>query len=87
MILGRGLTRPRITPRGCAATTRKLSSVVMVVFKRERRRDMGVKTCPLGMIMTSCLGKMLDKAKNQGKPRKYLRNINVRWFGFDLSDV
>jgi type I restriction enzyme S subunit len=30
---------------------------------------------------------MLDKAKNQGKPRRYLRNINVRWFGFDLSDV
>ena len=48
---------------------------------------MGVKTCPLGMIMTSCLGKMLDKVKNQGKPRRYLRNINVRGFGFDLSDV
>lgn len=48
---------------------------------------MKAQTCPFGMIMTSCLGKMLDKAKNQGKPRKYLRNINVRWFGFDLSDV
>jgi len=33
------------------------------------------------------LGKMLDKAKNRGTPRPYLRNINVRWFGFDLSDV
>ena len=48
---------------------------------------MKAQTCPFGMIMTSCLGKMLDKAKNQGKPRRYLRNINVRWFGFDLSDV
>ena len=48
---------------------------------------MKAQTCPFGMIMTSSLGKMLDKAKNQGKPRRYLRNINVRWFGFDLSDV
>jgi type I restriction enzyme, S subunit len=33
------------------------------------------------------LGKMLDKAKNQGLPAKYLRNINVRWFRFDLEDM
>ena len=33
------------------------------------------------------LGKMLDKAKNKGVPKPYLRNFNVRWFGFDLSDV
>ncbi|MBI3531317.1 MAG: restriction endonuclease subunit S [Burkholderiales bacterium] len=33
------------------------------------------------------LGKMLDKAKNKGTPRRYLRNVNVRWFDFDLSDV
>jgi type I restriction enzyme S subunit len=30
---------------------------------------------------------MLDKAKNTGTPQRYLRNINVRWFDFDLSDV
>jgi type I restriction enzyme, S subunit len=33
------------------------------------------------------LGKMLDKDKNRGEPRPYLRNVNVRWFDFDLSDV
>jgi type I restriction enzyme S subunit len=33
------------------------------------------------------LGKMLDKAKNKGRLVRYLRNINVRWFDFDLSDV
>lgn len=33
------------------------------------------------------LGKMLDKAKNKGELKPYLRNLNVRWFGFDLSDV
>ena len=38
-------------------------------------------------IAESRLGKMLDKAKNKGKPLRYLRNVNVRWFDFDLSDV
>ncbi len=33
------------------------------------------------------LGKMLDKAKNRGKEVDYLRNVNVRWFSFDLGDV
>jgi type I restriction enzyme S subunit len=33
------------------------------------------------------LGKMLDKAKNKGSLVRYLRNVNVRWFDFDLSDV
>lgn len=38
-------------------------------------------------VATSRLGKMLDKQKNQGEPRLYLRNVNVRWNDFDLSDV
>jgi len=33
------------------------------------------------------LGKMLDRVKNRGELRPYLRNSNVRWFGFDLSDL
>ena len=33
------------------------------------------------------LGKMLDAAKNKGDAQKYLRNVNVRWGAFDLSDV
>ena len=41
----------------------------------------------LSNISKSRLGKMLDKEKNVGTPRGYLRNINVRWFSFDLSDV
>ena len=38
-------------------------------------------------VSDSRLGKMLNKGKNKGSPRRYLRNINVRWFDFDLSDV
>ena len=30
---------------------------------------------------------MLDASKNKGVPRQYLRNINVRWGSFDLSDL
>lgn len=33
------------------------------------------------------LGKMLDKSKNIGDPTRYLRNINIRWFTFNLSDI
>lgn len=38
-------------------------------------------------IAEHSLGKMLDKAKNKGELKPYLRNLNVRWFDFDLSDV
>lgn len=30
---------------------------------------------------------MLDKQKNRGESQPYLRNVNVRWFEFDLSDL
>lgn len=41
----------------------------------------------LSEVATSRLGKMLDVAKNRGELHPYLRNINVRWFAFDLSDI
>ena len=41
----------------------------------------------VGAVAVARLGKMLDKAKNRGTPRRYLRNINVRWFDFDLSNL
>jgi len=30
---------------------------------------------------------MLDKAKNAGKPRPYIRNTNVQWGRFELDDL
>jgi type I restriction enzyme S subunit len=47
----------------------------------------GWQTKKVSQIAEHSLGKMLDKAKNKGEPKPYLRNLNVRWFGFDLSDV
>src|ERR1700736_81671 len=47
----------------------------------------GWQTKKVSEIAEHSLGKMLDKVKNKGEPRPYLRNLNVRWFDFDLSDV
>src|SRR5260370_26647436 len=41
----------------------------------------------IASIADTQLGKMLDAAKNKGKPVRYLRNVNVRWGEFDLSDL
>lgn len=41
----------------------------------------------LGDIADCRLGKMLDKEKNVGESRPYLRNINVQWGSFDLDDI
>ncbi len=42
---------------------------------------------PVGEVAVHSLGKMLDKSKNKGSPRPYLRNVNVRWFEVDTSDL
>ena len=47
----------------------------------------GWQTKKISEIAGHSLGKMLDRAKNRGEPKPYLRNLNVRWFDFDLSDV
>jgi type I restriction enzyme S subunit len=49
---------------------------------------LGWERVPLGDVADLALGKMLDKAKRAaGTPMQYLRNINVRWHGFDVSDL
>ena len=45
------------------------------------------KWVTIGNISDSSLGKMLDKKKVKGTPLHYLRNVNVRWESFDLSDL
>jgi type I restriction enzyme, S subunit len=37
--------------------------------------------------LEAVLGKMLDKEKNKGELKPYLRNINVRWGRFDLDNL
>ena len=47
----------------------------------------GWKRSEVGDFAGHCLGKMLDKKKNRGVLRPYLRNVNVRWFDVDTSDL
>ena len=42
----------------------------------------------VGAVSFMSLGKMLDTKTQTGKhPQPYLRNINVRWFSFELDDL
>jgi type I restriction enzyme, S subunit len=51
------------------------------------QRGQGWADKMISEISKHSLGKMLDRAKNRGTPQPYLRNINVRWLAFDLSDL
>ena len=41
----------------------------------------------VGDVAEHCLGKMLDKKKNKGELKPYLRNQNVRWFDVSTDDL
>ncbi len=43
--------------------------------------------CRLGGIAIHSLGKMLDKGKNRGAMKPYLRNLNVQWFKVNVADL
>lgn len=47
----------------------------------------GWASATIADIADTKLGKMLDAAKNKGDPVPYLRNVNVRWGEFDLTDL
>lgn len=56
-------------------------------WRRERHISRSWEHVRLQEVATARLGKMLDAAKNRGESTRYLRNLNVRWFDFNLSDV
>ena len=47
----------------------------------------GWEWCRLATISEFDLGKTLDRQKNTGNYRKYLRSVNVLWGNIDLADV
>jgi hypothetical protein len=69
------------------------STEVVENIRENRLRSVFTQHCKgwtvkkVGEVAQHSLGKMLDRAKNKGAPQPYLRNINVRWFRFDLSDL
>jgi type I restriction enzyme S subunit len=81
---------------GVAAILKRFRQAVLTAatsgeLTREWREERGLadswKTKVLSEIADSRLGKMLDQRKNTGHLTPYLRNINVRWFSFDLEDI
>ncbi|HET54715.1 MAG TPA: restriction endonuclease subunit S [Ignavibacteria bacterium] len=56
-------------------------------WRKKNNKDFDWQKRLLKDISDLRLGKMLDKAKNKGTNTKYLRNINVRWFSFNLDDL
>ena len=56
-------------------------------IENEKLKDEDWEEKTFSELGTSNLGKMLDAKKNTGDDVLYLRNVNVRWFEFDLSDL
>ena len=74
-------TRKASTPRRSASTA--------VPTAEQRRFALPSDWCwaRLDQVANMRLGKMLDKAKNTGMFRPYLRNTNVQWHRFELDDI
>ena len=51
------------------------------------RLPKGWAWCRFGNTGYTRLGKMLDKVKNSGTQKPYLRNTNVQWWHVDLSEI
>lgn len=59
-------------------------------FLKNLRQHLLEEHAPLARIGEFCetsLGKMLDAKKAAGTPTPYLRNVNVRWGRFDLTNI
>jgi type I restriction enzyme S subunit len=63
-------------------------AIFLDLFGDPTTNPMGWAKCPFGDVCETRLGKMLDQKQQTGNhPRPYLRNANVQWFRFDLSEV
>lgn len=79
-----GLARARAHAETNLQNARELF-VGTVAVEFEKVRSAPIKR--IGDVAVHSLGKMLDKQKNKGTLRPYLRNLNVRWFNVDTSDL
>lgn len=69
-------------------TDQLLRSMFLELFGDPVTNPKGWPVRELGSVAQCQLGKMLSqKSKSGQNPRKYLRNANVRWGTFDLSEV
>jgi type I restriction enzyme S subunit len=79
------IEKARVTAETNLKNARELfDSYLQQVFSQ---RGEGWELKKVSEIADTCLGKMLDKKKNKGSPKPYLRNLNVQWFDITLSDI
>jgi type I restriction enzyme S subunit len=63
-------------------------AIFVEMFGDPTKNSLNLPTRPFGEICETRLGKMLDQKRQTGfHRRRYLRNANVRWFSFELSDL
>jgi len=69
-------------------TEQFLQSAFLEMFGDPVTNPKGWENVEAGKLFEIKLGKMLDEKRFTGKnPRPYLRNLNVQWDGFDLTDI
>ncbi|ARG94154.1 restriction endonuclease subunit S [Mycobacterium kansasii] len=81
------LSRLEAGQRWLSVGERKLEAFWLAALSASRRALVGAQFRTIGDVAETTLGKMLDAKRQVGSPTPYLRNINVRWGEFDLSDV
>ena len=71
-----------------AKAARILPALFYKMFGDPATNPMGWNVRPFGKVCVSRLGKMLDAKQQTGQHNQpYLRNANVHWASFDLSEV
>lgn len=81
------LSRLAAADREVARAIDKLDALWRSALTATRSSFSANRRATIGEIASTLLGKMLDAKKQSGEPIPYLRNINVRWGSFDLSEL
>ncbi len=86
--LEESLARLRVAKAEIEASLARLAGLPALVLSRALSDGAGWATYQMSDIAELSLGKMLDKKRQTGEhSTQYLRNINVRWGRFDLTDL
>lgn len=86
--LGANVNNGRVTDRAPTKRRKDIPSLTSEELAELPELPLGWGWVKLGNACSeSILGKMLDKEKNKGTLKPYLRNINVRWSSFDLHNL
>jgi type I restriction enzyme S subunit len=81
------LSRLDAAERSIADARKRLEAIGLAHLTHARSHLAGSEIRRIAEFADTSLGKMLDSKKQVGVLTPYLRNINVRWGAFDLSDL